>query len=67
MCLGKEQLTIPVRVLTDATPIFCNEKPMKILLDKEINIKKSFSYDSDEVDEVYKNITMNYPNILKAM
>tara|TARA_B110000263_G_scaffold13485_1_gene11259 strand:- start:1969 stop:2727 length:759 start_codon:yes stop_codon:yes gene_type:complete len=46
--------------------IFCTESPMNIVLDKKIEISKSAKYESDEVENMYKEIMNLYPDILSA-
>ena len=46
--------------------IFCNDTPMKILLDKKTELPEHSDYDSDQVDKIYREIMISHPNILKA-
>ena len=46
--------------------IFCNNSPMKIILEKKIKLNNEPNYDNDEVDLIYKNIISENPSILEA-
>ena len=46
--------------------IFCNDNPMRIYLEREIRLKDSPLYDSDEINEIYNDIISSDPAILKA-
>ena len=46
--------------------IFCNDNPMRIQLEKEIQLKETPLYDSDEINEIYHEIIDNDPTILRA-
>ena len=45
--------------------IFCNDVPMKILVDQKIELPESSDYDSDQVDKIYREIMISHPDILK--